>query len=125
MLLRDSGQYWPSVCHYMTAAATAIHYYHPLKKLFIGLDNGTIVEFQVSDDFNRMDSIRDYHAHRGRVTGVVLTSNDWILSAARDNYFQFHRYVSRQCRSECGNYGNLFSSFFGKNFVKATLLLTM
>ena len=79
MLLRDSGQYWPSVCHYMGAAATSFHYYHSFKKLFIGLDNGTIVEFKVSDDFNRMDSIRDYHAHQGRVTGVQLTSNDWLL----------------------------------------------
>ena len=116
MLLRDSGQYWPSVCHYMTAAATAIHYYHPLKKLFIGLDNGTIVEFQVSDDFNRMDSIRDYHAHRGRVTGVILTSNDWILSVARDNYFQFHRYVCRLCQV-CTMW-----KFGLKNFVKVTFL---
>jgi len=90
MLLRDSGQYWPSVCHYMGAAATAIHYFHSQKKLFIGLDNGTIVEFQLSDDFNRMDSVRDYHAHQGRVTGVHLTSNDWILSVSRDRYFQFH-----------------------------------
>jgi len=26
--LRDSGQYWPSICHYMGAAATALHYTH-------------------------------------------------------------------------------------------------
>jgi len=96
MLLRDSGQYWPSVCHYMGAAATSFHYYHSFKKLFIGLDNGTIVEFKVSDDFNRMDSIRDYHAHQGRVTGVQLTSNDWILSVSRDRYFQFHNVKNGQ-----------------------------
>ena len=35
-LLRDSGQYWPSVCHYMNSAATAIHYCHSSKQLFIG-----------------------------------------------------------------------------------------
>jgi hypothetical protein len=25
-LLRDSGQFWPSICHYMGAAATALAY---------------------------------------------------------------------------------------------------
>ena len=73
-LLRDSGQYWPSVCHYMGAAATAIHYRHQSMQLFIGLDNGTVSEFIVSEDFNRMDHARDYHAHQSRVTGIHVTS---------------------------------------------------
>jgi hypothetical protein len=73
-LLRDSGQYWPSVCHYMGAAATAIHYRHQSMQLFIGMDNGTVSEFIVSDDFNRMDHARDYHAHQSRVTSIHVTS---------------------------------------------------
>ena len=27
-LLRDSGQFWPSICHYMNAAPTSITYCH-------------------------------------------------------------------------------------------------
>ena len=27
-LLRDSGQFWPSICHYMSAAATSMSYTH-------------------------------------------------------------------------------------------------
>ena len=27
-LLRDSGQFWPSICHYMAAAATSMSYTH-------------------------------------------------------------------------------------------------
>ena len=27
-LLRDSGQFWPSICHYMSAAPTSISYCH-------------------------------------------------------------------------------------------------
>jgi hypothetical protein len=27
-LLRESGQFWPSICHYMGAAATALSYTH-------------------------------------------------------------------------------------------------
>ena len=41
-LLRDSGQYWPSICHYMGGAATALHYNHQHRKVFVGLDNGMI-----------------------------------------------------------------------------------
>ena len=43
-------------------------------QLFIGLDNGTVSEFIVSEDFNRMDHARDYHAHQSRVTGIHVTS---------------------------------------------------
>ena len=41
-LLRDSGQYWPSICHYMGGSATALHYNHQHRKVFVGLDNGMI-----------------------------------------------------------------------------------
>ena len=41
-LLRDSGQYWPSICHYMGGAATALHFNHQHRKVFVGLDNGMI-----------------------------------------------------------------------------------
>jgi len=27
-LLRDSGQFWPSICHYMNSAATSLTYTH-------------------------------------------------------------------------------------------------
>lgn len=89
-LLRDNGQYWPSVCHYMNSAATALHYNHASKQLFVGLDNGTVTEFSVSEDYNRMDHVRDYHAHQSRVTSIHLSPNGWLLSASRDRYFQFH-----------------------------------
>jgi hypothetical protein len=93
-LLRDSGQYWPSVCHYMGAAATALHYVHQdNKRVFVGLENGVISvkevtpqkllyvehlkntftlitffshvqEFTLSEDYNHMQHVRDYHAHQ-------------------------------------------------------------
>ena len=74
----------------MNSAATAIHYNHSSKQLFIGLDNGTVSEFLVSEDYNRMDHVRDYHAHQSRVTNVHVTPNGWLLSVSRDRYFQFH-----------------------------------
>ena len=52
-LLRDSGQYWPSICHYMGGAATALHYNHQHRKVFVGLDNGMIsVRLSLSYRYN-------------------------------------------------------------------------
>lgn len=41
-LKRDSGQYWPSVCQYMSAGATAMYYHVESRRLFVGLENGSI-----------------------------------------------------------------------------------
>jgi len=90
--LRDSGQYWPSICHYMNAAATALNYSHTNRKLFVGLENGNIEEFILSADYNRMDSQRIYHAHQdARVSHIMVDhDNKWLISAGRDKYFHFH-----------------------------------
>ena len=47
-MLRDSGQYWPSVCHYMGGAATALHFNQESRRVFVGLETGIVVEFEVS-----------------------------------------------------------------------------
>ena len=36
----------------------------------------------------------------------------------------FAKLYAAQCTAQCGNYGNLLSLFFGKNFVKIMILLT-
>lgn len=41
-LRRESGQYWPSVCHYMPSAATALFFSKDTRRLFIGQDNGVV-----------------------------------------------------------------------------------
>ncbi|KAL1124551.1 hypothetical protein AAG570_001177 [Ranatra chinensis] len=91
-LKRDSGQYWPSICHYMSAAASCLHYTPTTKQLFVGLDNGTISEFRLSEDYNRLLSVRDYLGHHARVTTICYSTGcDWILSIGRDKTFQVHR----------------------------------
>ncbi|XP_012284776.1 WD repeat and FYVE domain-containing protein 2 [Orussus abietinus] len=90
-LKRDSGQYWPSVCQYMSAGATAMDYCSETRQLFVGLENGNINEFILEQDYNRMTPMREYLAHQGRVTGVIFALNcEWILSIGRDKVFQFH-----------------------------------
>lgn len=41
-LKRDSGHYWPSICQYMPAGATSMHYCVETRQLFVGLDNGSV-----------------------------------------------------------------------------------
>ncbi|XP_013385878.1 WD repeat and FYVE domain-containing protein 2 [Lingula anatina] len=90
-LKRDTGQYWPSICHSMPAEASALDYNAETRRLFIGMDNGTISEFQLADDFNRMTQTRDYLAHQNRVTSLYFTLNcEWVLSVGRDKYFTWH-----------------------------------
>jgi hypothetical protein len=37
----------------------------------VGLENGSLEEFLVGADYNRLDSQRLYHAHTARVTQIV------------------------------------------------------
>ncbi len=86
-LLRDSGQYWPSVCHYVSAACTALDCRGSGagRAAFVGLESGLVSEFILADDYNRMDHKRDYLAHQSRVTGVrFCEDNKWILSCGKD-----------------------------------------
>nr|XP_022336138.1 uncharacterized protein LOC111132600 [Crassostrea virginica] len=90
-LKRDTGQYWPSICHTLPSQAASLAYNEETRRTFIGLDNGTISEFNLADDFNRMSQTRDYLAHQGRVTSLKFSLNcEWVLSCARDKYFQWH-----------------------------------
>ena len=76
----------------MGAAATSLHYaHHDNRRVFVGLENGVIGEFNLSEDFNHMQHVRDYHAHQGRVTGLYFSvAHKWLLSVSKDRYFQFH-----------------------------------
>ena len=90
-LLRDSGQFWPSICHYMQAAPTSISYCHDKRLLFVGVEGGSVEEWSLARDYNRMESVRVYHAHQSRVTATCYTPvSNWVLSSGRDKYFYFH-----------------------------------
>ena len=90
-LKRDSGQYWPSICQYMPSGCTALCYSKETQQLFIGQENGTVSQYQLSEDYNRLTLIRDYLAHQGRVSDCFFTINtNWILSCGRDKYFSYH-----------------------------------
>ncbi|XP_060517053.1 WD repeat and FYVE domain-containing protein 2 [Cylas formicarius] len=90
-LKRDSGQYWPSICQYMPSGTTSIYYTVETRQLFIGQENGTVSEFSLAFDFNRMMPIREYLAHQARVTEIIFSINcEWVLSVGRDKVFSYN-----------------------------------
>ncbi|KAF5303192.1 hypothetical protein FQA39_LY10105 [Lamprigera yunnana] len=90
-LKRDSGQYWPSICQYMPSGATSMFYQVETRQLFVGQENGTVSEFSLASDFNRMMPVREYLAHQARVTDVLFALNcEWILSVGRDKVFSYN-----------------------------------
>ncbi|XP_069945318.1 WD repeat and FYVE domain-containing protein 2 isoform X2 [Cherax quadricarinatus] len=105
---RDSGQYWPSVCHFLTYIPSCLHYKPDTKRLFLGLDNGTVIEFTVAQDYNSINQVREYLSHQSRVTDVIFCpASEWVLSAARDKFFVYHctesgrRLGGHQCSGWC------------------------
>ncbi|KAI1285878.1 WD repeat and FYVE domain-containing protein 2 [Halotydeus destructor] len=90
-LKRDAGNYWPSVCHILPSAASTMDFNHETRRIFVGMENGSISEFQVADDYNKMTHSRNYMAHQGRVTQVVFSiMTEWVLSTGRDKSFVWH-----------------------------------
>lgn len=101
-LKRDSGQYWPSVCQYMPSGCTSLNYTAETRTLFIGQENGTISEFILSDDCNRLTPVREYLAHQARITELQYAKHTgWILSASRDKLFAYH---CTETRRKIGGY---------------------
>ena len=83
-LKRDSGQYWPSVCQYVPSQATCLHIHG--RDIFIGLENGTVIQYELAPDCNKLEHKIDILSHVGRVTGIHYT-NGHVLSVSRDKTF--------------------------------------
>ncbi|BFZ00367.1 hypothetical protein BsWGS_03406 [Bradybaena similaris] len=90
-LKRDTGQYWPSICQILPSEVSAVNYSPETRGLFVGQDNGTITEFELTEDYNRIFHRRDYIAHQGRVMAVKFSAtHELVLSCSRDKYFMWH-----------------------------------
>ena len=70
-LKRDNNQYWPSICHSATSPCTALAYFHEHRRLFVGLSNGLIVLFELSEDMNRMERKMLTAAHQARIDDIA------------------------------------------------------
>ncbi|TRY99909.1 hypothetical protein DNTS_004341 [Danionella cerebrum] len=84
-LKRDSGQYWPSIYNTVSSPCSCMSYHHESRRIFIGQDNGAIVEFLISEDLNKMSHVKTYPAHQNRVSALLFSlENQWLISAAHD-----------------------------------------
>ncbi|XP_038829447.1 WD repeat and FYVE domain-containing protein 1-like [Salvelinus namaycush] len=84
-LKRDSGQYWPSIYHTVSSPCSCMSYHHDSRRIFIGQDNGAIVELLLSEDFNKMNHVKTYPAHQNRVSDMVFSlESEWVVSTGHD-----------------------------------------
>ena len=76
----------------MPSPASCMDFKQEYRRLFIGMDNGGITEFEVADDYNKITAIRNFVAHSGRVTQVIFSNDNlqWLLSVAKDKAFLVH-----------------------------------
>ncbi|XP_033715544.1 WD repeat and FYVE domain-containing protein 1 isoform X2 [Tursiops truncatus] len=104
-LKRDSGQYWPSIYHTMASPCSAMAYHHDSRRIFVGQDNGAVMEFHVSEDFNKMNFIKTYPAHQNRVTAIIFSlATEWVISTGHD------KCVSWMCTRSGNMLGRHFST---------------
>ncbi len=90
-LKRDSGLYWPSICHTMPASCSTLEFSPQTRRLFVAMENGVISEFSLAEDYNSLKTRRDYLAHQSRVTDVSFSMlTELVLSVGRDKFFQWH-----------------------------------
>lgn len=109
-LKRDRGAYWPSVCHVLSSPASSMDYHSESKRLFVGMDNGYVSEFNVANDYNRIKLIKNFFAHQGRVKEVLYSpQTESLLSVGRDknlvwfNSENGNRIGSYMCKFACSS----------------------
>lgn len=75
----------------MPSGCTCISYVQDTRQLFVGQENGTISEYILSEDCNKLLFVRDYLAHQARVMAVVFSNiHNWILTCSKDKLFAYH-----------------------------------
>lgn len=69
----------------MASPCSAMAYHHDSRRIFVGQDNGAVMEFHVSEDFNKMNFIKTYPAHQNRVTAIIFSlATEWVISTGHD-----------------------------------------
>lgn len=92
-LKRDNGQYWPSIHKVMPVAPTCLHYSEETSRLFVGLLNGNVYEYSVSDDYNSISDPeeRRWSVHAGPISGLSLAlSAELVFSCSKDRSVAWH-----------------------------------
>ncbi|KAF7232358.1 hypothetical protein EG68_10909 [Paragonimus skrjabini miyazakii] len=82
---RDTGRFWPSALEVLPSPVSSLFYCSQIRCVYAGLDNGTIMEFFLSEDLNHLDHRRDYLSHTARVCGIISSLDmKWIVTTSKD-----------------------------------------
>lgn len=88
---REGGHFWPTVCDYLADSVLCMELDANNRKLFVGLANGVIQEYFISEDLNRILHQRDYQGQIGRLRAVCSSfANEWLFSCASSNQLLQH-----------------------------------
>ncbi|XP_023801280.1 WD repeat and FYVE domain-containing protein 1-like, partial [Cyanistes caeruleus] len=69
----------------MASPCSAMAYHHDSRRIFVGQDNGAIMEFHISEDFNKMNFVKTYPAHQNRVSAITFClASEWLISTGHD-----------------------------------------
>lgn len=90
-LKRENGSYWPSVCHIMPAPASTMDLDRVNRRLFVGTELGSITEFSIGDDLNKLTAEKNYPPHTMRVTAIThVPELNLLLSVSKDKTFHYY-----------------------------------
>ncbi|XP_075775209.1 WD repeat and FYVE domain-containing protein 2 isoform X2 [Pelodiscus sinensis] len=82
-LKRESGQYWPSIYHAMPSPCSCMSFNPETRRLSVGLDNGSISEFILSEDYNKMTPVKSY---QGGVTALCWDPAQRVLFSGSSDH---------------------------------------
>jgi len=85
-LRRSNGQYWPSVCHFLSAPCTTLHVNPDSRHVYVGIETGQVAYYQMSDDLNVLESVRTFnqHANCAVLQCIYCPLREWIFSIGAD-----------------------------------------
>ncbi|ESN90154.1 hypothetical protein HELRODRAFT_116543 [Helobdella robusta] len=90
-LKKNKGKYWGSVCQHLPATASSIYYQKDKHKIYVGLNNGTVMDFVITDNGTKLSHIRDVLAHVDRITCIeVIPALKFVFTGSKDTYLQWH-----------------------------------
>uniref|UniRef100_A0AC35U7E2 FYVE-type domain-containing protein n=1 Tax=Rhabditophanes sp. KR3021 TaxID=114890 RepID=A0AC35U7E2_9BILA len=84
-LKRESGQYWPSIVHYLPRIPICFFFDEKASELLVGLASGDIVLLTITDDLNALSEKASAHVHEHVVTGVAFSKKtNMTYSCSKD-----------------------------------------
>ncbi|KAL7669197.1 hypothetical protein ACOME3_009862 [Neoechinorhynchus agilis] len=90
-LKRESGRFWPSVCQYLPVLPSCLEYVEHSRQIFVGLEDGLIMGYLLSDDLNSVSHVFDCIGHSKTLSALTNShQHHWLLSTGQDKLLCYH-----------------------------------